>query len=181
VRPNLLNPVLQRLQANRADPEAWEHLYRLLWPWLLWNAQRDLRTPNLADAEDLSQDVFLTLIDRADFELVFDHPGIFLAYVRRICKHRAIDRLRGSGARKEANLILEELPGPPSVDPLLRIGLEEAATKLAPKEAKLFQLLTAELSTEEISKQLNVTKQTTSNMLSNLRRVLRNLTGRSKD
>jgi RNA polymerase sigma factor (sigma-70 family) len=174
---DLLQPVLRRLKQNRRDEQAWEELYRLLWPWLLWGARRDLRTTNVADAEDLVQDVFLSLVDTIDFTLVADHPRTFLGYVRTICKRRAIDRLRRLDPMKELALSSDVLPSRSVADPLFRISLQEAATKLTPKEQALLGMVIEGNTASEMAELLSITKETTFNMLSKLRAVLRTLTG----
>lgn len=177
MRPELLSPALERLKVDRNDADAWEDLYRTIWPWLLWNAQRDLRTLNVADAEDLSQEVFMTLIDRTDFDRVFDHPAIFLGYTKTVCRRKAIDRLRG---HKIADALVEDIPAPPSIDPILQLGLDEALEKLTPKEAKVMKLLQLGLSPPEMAYHLKSTPTTAANTVSRLRGLLRRLTGRDR-
>ena len=180
MKPEILKPALRKLKANRGDVDAWEDLYRLLWPWLLGTALRELRTSNVADAQDLSQDVFLALIERADFDLVLNQPGIFLGYVRRICRNRAIDRLRSAEARTASDTPLEDLPAPAAVDSALRLDLERAVERLTPEEAKLLYLLRAGMSNAEIANELKRKPGTVYNMVSDLRHLLLRLMGRTR-
>lgn len=59
-----LDEVVAQLTARPRDPNAWEKLFILCWPYVLALAHRNLsrdRNVNLADAEDVAQEVFLKL------------------------------------------------------------------------------------------------------------------------
>jgi len=76
---------LERLSRSREDEEAWELLYRRVWPRVLGYAYR-LLGGQRPWAEDASQQALLRVVRYCDFTRVRT-PEMFLAYVYSIARH----------------------------------------------------------------------------------------------
>jgi RNA polymerase sigma-70 factor (ECF subfamily) len=157
------------------DADAWEELYRILWPWVLAVVESQVRS-DIGTAEDISQDVMVRLLRTAHFGGEFEDPRLFRGYVKRICRNLVIDFLRRRIEQRVSNLTLEDLPAPlerSALTPVL--VLAEARDKLQPEEIVLLDLLLEGRTAEEISQRLNLSKGTVYNKVSKLRQVLRDL------
>jgi RNA polymerase sigma factor (sigma-70 family) len=152
-----------------ADPEAWEELYCILWPWLLAKAHTRLRGDNIELAEDISQEVMLRLLRRPEFG---DDAARFRGYVRQICDHLVIDEMRKRN--RDVPFIETDVPAP-NADKILELTLSEAIGRLEDEDSLLLDLLLKGATPPEIARELNRSVGTIYNNLSNLRRKLRRL------
>lgn len=97
---------------GRGDQKAFDSLYRLISPKLFGICLRVL--PQRAEAEEVLQDVFLTIWRKADqFDAARAGAYTWLAMMTR---NRAIDRLRSSGVERAAGNVIDpdELSSAPS-------------------------------------------------------------------
>jgi RNA polymerase sigma-70 factor, ECF subfamily len=88
----ILDGVLSRLNEDRTDQDAWAHLYRLMWPYVVAVTGRVLQGAYAA-SEDAAQEVFFRLLRYGDFNRL-RQPAVFRGYVRAICRHACADELR---------------------------------------------------------------------------------------
>jgi RNA polymerase sigma-70 factor (ECF subfamily) len=128
--------LLERVKARQ--PEAWGRLVDLYAPLVYrWCRQLGLRA---ADAGDVVQEVFGSVVSSIDDFRGSEHRGSFRAWLRSITRHRVSDHFRRQHGQPEAvggssvQQELRQLPqpdGPPSAsdsthseDPLWRRALE---------------------------------------------------------
>jgi RNA polymerase sigma-70 factor (ECF subfamily) len=125
----------QLLGALAADPSALGAIYDRYSGLVFGLAMSSLR--NQQEAEDLTQEVFLTLMKQSDrYDPARGTLGAFLATMART---RAIDRLR---ARTRSGRLLREVhrdaPPPPSVPmPHERVSLKECSERVREAMAEL--------------------------------------------
>jgi RNA polymerase sigma-70 factor, ECF subfamily len=170
--PDPLEPILRRLASHSyADPDTWEELYRILWPWLLAKAHTRL-TGDLALAEDISQEVMLRLLRGPQFG-VFENAARLRGYVKQVCEHLVIDEIRKQKARG-VHVSDQDVPAR-SADLLLGLTLGEARARLEDDDSILLNLLLAGLTPTEIARQLSLSTRTVYNKTSELRQKLRRL------
>lgn len=97
--------LIERIAAK--DRHAFELLYDRLAPRLYGFALRMLK--NAGTAEDVVQEVFLTLWQKAgDFQR---HRGEVMAWLMTLCRNRCIDRMRGEARRP----VLQSLSNQPEI------------------------------------------------------------------
>ena len=144
---------------------------------------------NRAEAEDLTQDIFLTLVKKSNYD---PQRGTLRTYLAILTKSRALDRLRKSTKHQQ----IKERASKESAEARLLDPLEEALQAERAQEVKsaLQQLSNNErevlnmayyqgLSQSEIAKRLNIAlgtiKSRTRRSLIKLRQALTNHSGRS--
>lgn len=135
---------------------------------LAWHALRDR-----AAAEDITQEVFLTLHQNLDR---LEGPGHIRHWLARVTSHRCIDEIRRRGYRRGPSL--EQVPEPGSggaeSDPLLRSRLRQMVAAL-PAPARMMILLRyqEEMELADIARALDVPVQTVKSRLHRALNLLR--------
>lgn len=120
---------------------------------------------NSQEAEDLTQEIFLSLQERSNYD---PNRGSFYTYLMMVSRSRTIDRLRARRSQKKfwqntlkrADLISKHY----SINPIDTVSIEERATRvkqalanLSPNQRQILELAYYEgLSQSEIAKQLNL-------------------------
>jgi RNA polymerase sigma-70 factor (ECF subfamily) len=123
-------------------------------------------TGNAADAEDVSQTVFLRLFRRADSPDALENRVLQNeeSYLRRAAINAALDVIRARQADRTVELPAEELPDLPAEpahdDPReLRQALGRALAQLKPRPAEIFALRFLEgFSNPEIARMLGISQ-----------------------
>jgi len=157
------------------DMDAWEKLYHILWPWVVGMAHAQLRG-DISEAEDISQEVMLRLVRIERFGGEFEEPRLFRGYVKRICQHLVIDRMRKRIHERAIALLpdqadLSTAKAKDELWPLLTIG--QARTHLEREEIALLDLWLGGYSAEEMAEQLGLSAGTVYNRMTELRKRLR--------
>ncbi len=120
---------------------------------------------NSQEAEDLTQEIFLSLQERSNYD---PNRGSFYTYLMMLSRSRTIDRLRARRSQKNfwqntlkrADLISKY----DSINPIDTVSIEERAIRvkqalanLSPNQRQILELAYYEgLSQSEIAKQLNL-------------------------
>lgn len=112
-------------------------------------------TGNAADAEDVSQTVFLRLYRREAGADVLENEE---SYLRRAAVNAALDVIRSRQADRTVELV--DVPGPAHDDPReLRQALGRAMAQLKPRPAEIFTLRFLEgFSNPEIARMLGISQ-----------------------
>ncbi|MDE7296810.1 MAG: sigma-70 family RNA polymerase sigma factor [Clostridia bacterium] len=97
------------LQKSKTDKRAWEEIHKEYYPILIYHLNR--RFGNLISAEDIAQDVFVSLIPMENFGYI-EAPEIWL---RKVANFKAIDSIK---YRHEEEPIPEDYPVPVRFDQL---------------------------------------------------------------
>ena len=113
-----LSGILSRLARSRADTEAWNLLYLRMWPYVVGLNFRLLGGAR-QEAEDVSQNVFLRLLQYSAFETL-QEPESFRSYLRAVCVNASKDYLKAVAKRGEVvfdpdqidSLLGSSFPGP---------------------------------------------------------------------
>ena len=113
-------------RVGRGDEAAMARLYDRLAPAVVGLACRITRDPRLA--EDLAQEAFLRVWRQAD--RYRPERGSPRAWVLRIARNLAIDRLRSEGTRRRAASESGSEPRPEPVPPDVEVSLSESGRRL---------------------------------------------------
>jgi len=165
VNTDKLREILKRLERSRADQEAWNLLYRHLWPLLVAINYRILRGDREL-AQDASQEVVLRLFRYVQFEDFQDKPEDFLSYVRAMCRNVSrsyLARLLREPSFSQQLLESRELLKSPTGEndaeerAILRSEMTAATASLDSDDRKLLDLLRAGATISEIAERLGIT------------------------
>ena len=138
--PDAIDALLARVASG--DQAAFEHLYRDAAPLLLGICLRVL--PDRAEAEDVLQDVFVTVWRKA---AQFDGARArALTWMGTIARNRAIDRLRAMPHAPRAPMELAEQTPDPALSPAVqaeasatRARLDACVEQLDPRRKQLIR------------------------------------------
>jgi len=182
VETDPLTEVLKQLGADRFAPEAWEKLYRVLWPWVMSYMYRKMHGSRTG-AEDASQEVMSRLLRNAVFDSNNIDPKRFRGYVLMVCHSVVVDYFRGEASRPDTATNLEagaeesvasSLPDPEQLQ-ITRDMMEMVAGRLSATDRQLAGLLLDGFTPQEIAKRLNRSIKMTYEDLSALRRCVREI------
>jgi len=182
VETDPLTEVLEQLGADRFAPEAWEKLYRILWPWVMSYMYRRM-LGNRPGAEDASQDVMSRLLRNAVFDPKPIDSKKFRSYVLSVCRSVAVDHFRGLASRPDTAInldvgaeesVVSSLPDPEQLQ-ITRDMMELVAGRLSKTDRQLAGLLLDGFTPQEIAKQLNRSIKMTYEDLTALRRCIREI------
>ncbi len=84
---------LEKLGKCPSDADAWENLYRLVWPLVVGKMYRLLGVNSFL-AEEAMQEVMLRLVRYMDFSSISLTAKGFLSYLNSVCKSVMFDLLR---------------------------------------------------------------------------------------
>ncbi|MBI3589251.1 MAG: sigma-70 family RNA polymerase sigma factor [Candidatus Liptonbacteria bacterium] len=166
------------LKAQRGDTSAAEKLYEELFDKVFGFCMN--RTSNRATSEDLTQDIFLKLVDRIE---TFDNQrGSFLVWFWQLARNTITDYYRKS---KEINFSEIEEEKIEKISPIIDQGnldnkiefarVQSFIGSLSKEEKELFELhFVADLKYEDISKMLNKPSGTLRVSVSRLKQKIRN-------
>jgi DNA-directed RNA polymerase specialized sigma24 family protein len=147
--PEKLNCALEKLKEHSSDADAWEKLYRLLWPFLLTQMYRNVGG-NRYLAEEASQEVMLRLLRYYDFETRHTNSAGFLNYLKNTCTSVLSDLARFSKRHPRASAASDETEQPeslpdrqpsPEQKAILHTALEQLAGRLDSMERTILALL----------------------------------------
>lgn len=172
-----VSQILAMLDARPDDPEAWDLLYRLFWPFVVSVAIRCVRDHALA--EDTAQDVFLRLARYCDFRVFANRDEwVFRSYVARVAINTSNDALQRLSRRREEPLPASEEPvaaGDAEAESQLRLTLERITERLSPSDAELVRRLADGATTAEIAVESNTAVGTVAVRIHRLRKRLADL------
>jgi RNA polymerase sigma factor (sigma-70 family) len=171
---------LDRLRISKTDAQAWEDLYRLLWPYVYTHMYRRLGG-NRFLAEESSQEVMLRLLQHTDF-LSENHKSIsFLSYVKNLCNWLIIDIFRKTTRPDNLHAHLpiydrdiEDWQPDPEEQAIANERVLRYLDGLASAERALARQLMDGRRAAEIAKGEGSTVKTVQNRISLLRRKIRN-------
>ncbi|MBI4480962.1 MAG: sigma-70 family RNA polymerase sigma factor [Acidobacteria bacterium] len=168
---------LQRLASSRADQQAWELLYKHLWPFVVSLAYRALRGQRDL-AEDASQEVFYRLLRYCQFEKLQD-PNAFRAYLATICRNVVRDyiaHLLGKEGLDPKTPIKEANSPGNAAEQNAQASelLDNLYQNIDNKSLDLLKLLMHGYSIAEISEQLGISYSNAAVRIHRLRLALRN-------
>jgi RNA polymerase sigma factor (sigma-70 family) len=171
LRPELL----ARLAAAPEDREAWDELYRNMWPFVFATNYRLLRGQR-EPAEDISQEVFLRLQRYCPFAKLQDAEK-FRHYLYAMCRNTCYSYYKQLTKLSEISLgqLLEQQADDPDMmqqvesDELLR----DLASQLGREDRRLLRLLTSGYSLSEISGMTGLSYSSVGVRVYRLRRRLR--------
>ena len=156
MKPSNWRRTLQSALAEEREialPDEFERVFRAYHGLVFRTAYRI--TGNAADAEDVSQMVFLRLFRREADAPVLENEE---SYLRRAAINAALDVIRSRQA--DRTVVLEELPEPAQEDPReLRQALARAMAQLKPRPAEIFALRFLEgFSNPQIARMLGISQ-----------------------
>lgn len=102
-----IEQILARLAKSKADTDAWKLLYLRMWPFV-FGVNFRLLGGIRQSAEDLSQEVFVRLLQYSSFEKLQDSDSLH-RYLRQVCLNVTRDYVQQSARRKEEGLTEDEL------------------------------------------------------------------------
>jgi RNA polymerase sigma factor (sigma-70 family) len=179
VDDDLLRSAIRRLAVDERDSEAWEDLYKGLYPLLFATLFRIFKG-NKFLAEESAQEVMIRLLRSFNFTTNTVSVPSLVAYLNKTARSVAFDLLRKEKrfernediANVEDSLFSNETESSEKMIALERL-LREAGASLPARDGRILQMLTAGLTNEEIAKSLNVSKKTAYNLTSIVRQRLR--------
>lgn len=146
---------------RQGDPHALSDLYAQYARLVHTLALRMLT--NSQEAEDLTQEIFVTLWQRQQYD---PNRGSLSSYLVTLTRSRALDRLRSRGSTMRMMQQLKQTPPPPSQDktPLEFAVLQErsqqvrtALAQLSPEQREILEIAYFEgLSQAQIAQRLNI-------------------------
>jgi RNA polymerase sigma factor (sigma-70 family) len=173
-----LTELLPKLKKKPQDGQIWEELYANTRPLVFATTFRAL-SGNSALAEEATQQTFLRVFRYSDFTRLAKAEDL-LAYLSTVARHCAIDI-----GKKEASytptaldaLACDFLPSQATPEQRLRARetLQNVFDQLDPEEAKLVDLLVAELTLKVLAKELGTTYEAAGVRIHRLRERLRKL------
>jgi RNA polymerase sigma-70 factor (ECF subfamily) len=138
-------------------------------------------TGNAADAEDVSQTVFLRLVRRGTNADAVENQE---SYLRRAAINAALDVIRSRHAKPVEIIELDEFPdktvgrAASELPPALRLALGRALANLKPRSAEIFTLRFLEgLSNSEIAQMLGISQVLVAVIVHRTRQQLRKALG----
>ncbi len=175
--PNL-EQILLRLADSSEDQQAWEWLYRKMWPWVLAVVYRILRGHREL-AEDASQEVFIRLLRYARFE-EFEGEREFKNYLYVICQNVGRDylaALKDLHEHSAENIEEQILDGKNSDwrerDVLLSVRAQEILGRLEGDDRRLMEMVVAGHDLSDVAKTMGLSYENTAVRLHRIRRRLR--------
>lgn len=179
-----LDEAVVKLTSTPRDSTAWEQLFILTWPYVLALAHRYLRGPhhlNLADAEDLAQEVFLKLARAWHARQIEVRDGNALRTLLAVMTRRlAIDNVRSQ--RRLRRDIRKEVPTQDMAEPAdTSTGMSEVewedllrmvARQLTEDERRVLEMRLQGYEVTEIATRLDVATRTIERRLARLRKLL---------
>jgi len=157
-----LAKALQALAADSSSGQAWEDLYRLLWPMLIAMHFRALNG-NRTRAEEAADEVMYRILKHAKFDADHADAAGFLSYVNSVSRSALIDLYRRedrASALPEDPQQAEELAasdGSLEAQQVTRDLVEKVADRLGDDERQLAARLMEGYSAEDLAKALNIT------------------------
>jgi RNA polymerase sigma factor (sigma-70 family) len=178
---NLLRSAILRLSADERDSDAWEDLYKGLYPLLFATLFRIFKGNRFLSEESV-QEVMIRLLCNFDFAANTVSVPSLIAYLNKTIRSVAFDLIRKEKrfernediANVEDILLSIEVESSEKVIAIERL-LGEAIANLPVRDGQILQMLIAGLSTEEIANALNVSKKTAYNLTSMVRQRVRPL------
>jgi RNA polymerase sigma factor (sigma-70 family) len=141
-----------------SDEEAWNIVYRGLWPTVFATAYRIL-SGDRAEAEDVAQTVFIRLVRGDTINRIRDEIHL-RAYLAKMARLTAIDHLRMRYTAKRDTILLDTFVDP-GVSPEISLErddlLEKMGQKLSVPDQQLLEFLLHGYSGAEIAGQLGIT------------------------
>jgi RNA polymerase sigma factor (sigma-70 family) len=175
-----LTQPLERLASNSTDADAWELLYRALWPYVIgmlfryFQGQRRL-------AEEGAQEVMIRLLRYADFNAGHREPRAFLSYVHSACRSVVMDWHRREGTEPASADVAElelrtpsDTPSPEEVE-ISRDLIDKVSGRLSPEELSLTESLLGGKTPDEISAELQISLPAYYQRVSRLRKRVRTI------
>lgn len=168
---------------REGNHQAYEELYfRYRKPLLLFT----LRKVNMADAENLNQDLWVSLWERRD---VIHVKGTVLTYLFTAMRNRIIDHMAKS---MHAERYLESIKSMEfnnnneSADfvyreKAFRASIEQIASEYCPKSSTILRLRMEGYNNHEIAQKLNLSEKTIRNRHSSILKYLRDKISKFKD
>lgn len=174
-----LNDDLMKLRENGTDPEAWESMYRLLWPYLIGVLFRSF-TGNRQTSEDAAQEVMLRLLRSADFRDRGHSALAFLSYVNSVCRSVAVDSFRRDASDPMATKVAQEdFEGDANPDPekeqITRDLVSKVAGRLSQDDLKIAHFIADGRPAEEAAAELHVNIPAYYKRVSRLRKRVRSI------
>jgi RNA polymerase sigma-70 factor (ECF subfamily) len=176
-----LEQILERLAISTEDQQAWEDLYRKIWPWVLAILYRILRGQREL-AEDASQEVFIRLLRYARFEEL-RVPAAFKNYVYVICQNVGKDYLRGLFSLQEYPLAADDeqasglvaRSAQPDTAALLSIRMHEILQSLNEEERRMMKMILEGRPLDEVAKSMGLSYTNAAVRLHRIRKRLSRL------
>jgi RNA polymerase sigma factor (sigma-70 family) len=169
------------LRQNDRDPDAWENLYRAVYPYLLTVMFRAVRG-NQFLAEEGVQEVMLRVLRNYDFSTPLANPASLMLYLKNTARSVVIDLVRRQNREGRVHTFDCELSDAneqpdPRVDPaqraLLENALELAKRTLRPRELEVLELILEGRKIGEVAAALGVSEKTAYNAVSLVRKRMR--------
>ena len=179
-----LDEAVVKLASAPRDTKAWEQLFILTWPYVLALAHRYLRGPrhlDLADAEDLAQEVFLKLARAWHARQIEVRDGNSLRTLLAVMTRRlAIDSVRSQHRLRRD--FRKEVPAPVLAEPAeISPGMSEVewgdllrmiARQLTEDERRILEMRLEGYEVTEIATRLDVATRTVERRLARIRKLL---------
>lgn len=173
-----LNDDLAKLRKNATDPDAWESMYQLLWPYLVGVFFRSF-VGKRQTTEDAAQEVMLRLLRFADFQVRTQSGQAFLSYVNAVCRSVAIDSYRREASQPSAERVFQEDFGGENPDPekeqITRDLVTKVAGRLSQDDLKVAYLIVDGRPADEAAAELHVNLTAYYQRVSRLRRRVRSI------
>lgn len=175
----LLRSSIEELRVDSRDPDAWENLYRSLYPYVFGTLFRMLHG-NAFLAEESVQEVMIRILRSFDFKIPTVTAASLMLYLRRTIRSVALDLYRQEKAHDEgeelSDEILETLSNSSTEDDLIaKIEWKKILEGLSAKESQVACLLLSGHSSSQIADTLSVRNKTASNLSSLVRRRIRKI------
>lgn len=177
-----LSPIIERLKKDAHSADAWDDLYRAIYPYVFATMFRAVRGNNYL-AEEAVQEVVMRLVQNVNFKMDGFDAGSLRAYVSRTSRSVLVDLLRKEERQTRNRVSLDEL-GEQALDiqdggsglfdeGLLGSRILEAASGLSPREKIVVEYLLEGRNVNEIARSLSVTEKTAYNLISLVRGQMR--------
>jgi RNA polymerase sigma factor (sigma-70 family) len=177
-----LNSAIARLAANGRDEDAWEKLYRLVYPYLFGSLFRMLRG-NRYLAEEAVQEVMMRLLRNLDFSSREMTAASLMSYLKLTLRSVAFDLFRSQerpgheGSQPAPNEAETADPEDSALSPedqaMIRFAFDRAMENLSDHERTVMTLHLDGRSIGEIAESMQIAEKTGYNLLSLARKKLR--------
>ena len=173
-----LNSAITRLARNHRDEDAWEDLYKTLYPYLFASLFRKLRGYRFL-AEDASQEVMGRLIRNMDFSQGSVTPPSLIEYLNRTIQSVVSDFFRREANKGRDEILFDDTQAPFISEEsfegltLLILTLEKALTQLSEGDKNVISMIASGRNALEVAKELKSSEKTAYNRISLARSHLR--------